>query len=242
MNKIFNSLLLLLCLVFLSCSQKEKVDLIVHNGIVYTVDEGFMIANAFAVKNGRFLEVGNENSIFSKYEPDEVIDLEGKAVYPGFIDAHSHFYRYGLGLQVADLLGAESETELVERVRIHAEKNPDAAWILGRGWDQNLWEAKEFPTKTKLDSLFPDKPVLLTRIDGHAALVNQKALELGGITANTSMVGGKVILIDNMPSGVLIDNAIGLVSSKVPDPSKEEARLHYWAPRKTVSPSDSPLL
>lgn len=212
-------------ILFFSCSPKEKVDLIVHNGIIYTVDEGFTIANAFAIRNNRFIAVGNENAIFSKYESEEIIDLQGKPVYPGFIDSHSHFYRYGIGLQVADLLGAESEAELVERVRLHAEKNPEAAWILGRGWDQNLWESKEFPTKAKLDSLFPDKPVLLTRIDGHAALVNQKALDLGGVTAQTSMIGGKVILVANKPSGVLIDNAIDLVSSKVPNPTNEEARI-----------------
>ncbi|MCL6259357.1 amidohydrolase [Aquiflexum sp. TKW24L] len=224
MKKILYFTLLFIFISLISCTTKEKVDLIVHNGTIYTVDEGFMIAKAFAIKDNRFVAVGNDNAIFSKYESEEIIDLEGKAVYPGFIDAHSHFYRYGLGLQVADLLGAESEAELVERVKLHAENNPEAAWILGRGWDQNLWESKEFPTKTKLDSLFPDKPVLLTRIDGHAALVNQKALDLGGINAKTSMVGGKVILIENKPTGVLIDNAIGLVSSKVPDPTKEEAR------------------
>ncbi len=225
MKKFIFFSLLFSTILYFSCTTKEKVDLIVHNGTIYTVDEGFSIANAFAIKDNRFVAVGNENAIFSKYESEEVIDLQGKPVYPGFIDSHSHFYRYGLGLQVADLLGAESEAELVERVRVHAEKNPDAAWILGRGWDQNLWESKEFPTKAKLDSLFPDKPVLLTRIDGHAALVNQKALDLGGVTAQTSMIGGKVILIGNKPSGVLIDNAIDLVSSKVPNASKEESRI-----------------
>ncbi|MCH6201446.1 amidohydrolase [Aquiflexum sp. LQ15W] len=225
MKKFIFFSLLSATILFFSCSPKEKVDIIVHNGTIYTVDEGFTIANAFAIRDNRYVAVGNENAIFSKYESEEIIDLQGKPVYPGFIDSHSHFYRYGLGLQVADLLGAESEAELVDRVRVHAEKNPEAAWILGRGWDQNLWESKEFPTKAKLDSLFPDKPVLLTRIDGHAALVNQKALDLGGVTAQTSMIGGKVILTGNKPSGVLIDNAIDLVSSKVPNASKEESRI-----------------
>ncbi len=226
MNKIcFTIPLLLLCLLILGCSKpKEQADLIVHNATVYTVDEGFTIAQAFAIKDNRFVAIGSNQSILSSYESSEVVDAEGKAIFPGFIDAHAHFYRYGLGLKVADLLGAESEDELIERVVTHAQQNPDVQWILGRGWDQNLWETKEFPTRAKLDSIFPDKPVLLTRIDGHAALANKVALDLGGITAKTSMTGGKVILEKNEPTGVLIDNAIGLVSSKVPDPSEDESK------------------
>ncbi len=222
----------ILILLLLSCGSKEEVDLIIHNAVIYTVDEGFGIQQAFAVKDGRFVAVGSNNRILNNYTSENSHDLNGRAVFPGFIDAHAHFFRYGLGLQTADLLGAESEEELVERVKAHSENYPDVTWILGRGWDQNLWEEKEFPTKEKLDELFPDKPVLLTRIDGHAALVNQKALDLGGITARTEMVGGKVILEDNKPTGVLIDNAIKLVSDKVPDPSAEEARDAILAAQK----------
>ncbi|PRY87972.1 amidohydrolase [Mongoliibacter ruber] len=226
MNKILQYISILFSIVWLqSCGLgKEPVDLIVHNATIYTVDEGFSIAQAFAVKDNRYVAVGGNSSILSNYESENVIDMGGKPIYPGFIDAHAHFYRYGLGLQVADLLGAESEEELVKRVKDHHDRNPEVAWILGKGWDQNLWDGKEFPTKHALDSLFPDTPVLLTRIDGHAALVNQKALTLGGITARTEMVGGKVILEDGKPTGVLIDNAIKLVSAKVPDASEEESR------------------
>ncbi len=208
-----------------SCNPKqEEVDLIVHNAVIYTVDEGFSILQAFAVKDNRFIEIGSDRSILSKYKSEETIDMDGRPIYPGFIDAHSHFYRYGLGLGVADLLGTESEEELVERVKDHADKNPDVAWILGQGWDQNLWESKEFPTKEKLDSIFPNTPVLLTRIDGHAALANQKALDLGKVTATTTLTGGKVILRDKQPTGVLIDNAIKLVSTHIPAWSIEESR------------------
>ena len=226
MNKIIHSLAILVWCAFISgCSRsKEKADLIVHNAHIYTVDAGFSIAQAFAVRDGRFVAVGSSSELMSKYEAPMIVDAEGKAIYPGFIDAHAHFYRYGLGLKVADLLGSESEEELVERVRLHHENNPDVAWILGRGWDQNLWESKEFPSREMLDSLFPDKPVLLTRIDGHAALANQKALDLGGITAKTEMIGGKVILRDGMPTGVLIDNAIQMVSRRVPEPTDSESR------------------
>jgi predicted amidohydrolase YtcJ len=234
MNKIYFSLALLIVVGIISgCSSpKEKADLIVHNATIYTVDEGFSIVQAFAVKGNRFVAIGSNNAILSSYEAEQVMDMEGKTIFPGFIDAHAHFYRYGLGLKVADLLGAESEDELVERVVAHANANPDVQWILGRGWDQNLWENKEFPTRTKLDSLFPDRPVLLTRIDGHAALANLAALNLGGITAKTAMVGGKVILDENGTTGVLIDNAIQLVSSKVPDASTEESQQALLAAQK----------
>jgi predicted amidohydrolase YtcJ len=229
MKKILDTcFLVLFCLGLQHCSpKKESVDLIVHNATVYTVDDGFSILKAFAIKDNRFVEVGSNSSILSKYQSEEIVDMEGKPIYPGFIDGHAHFFRYGLGLQVADLLGAESEEELVHRVKEHHEKNPEVAWVMGKGWDQNLWEGKEFPTREALDELFPDKPVLLTRIDGHAALANQKALDLGGITAKTEMVGGKVILAEGKPTGVLIDNAIKLVSSKVPSPSEDEARTAF---------------
>lgn len=226
MKKIFLIITLAISACCLSsCGiQKEEVDLIVHNGTVYTVSEGFDIKKAFAVKDGKFVAVGNNSDILSNYVAKETIDAGGQAIYPGLIDAHAHFYRYGLGLQIVDLLGAESEQELIDRVVEHHKNNPETPWILGKGWDQNLWEDKEFPTKDQLDELFPDTPVLLTRIDGHAALVNQKALDLGGITAKTAMIGGKVILADGQPTGVLIDNAIKLVTAKVPAPSEEESR------------------
>src|SRR5690606_23024702 len=148
----------------------------------------------------------------AEYEATEVIDLQGAYVYPGFIDAHAHFYGYGTGLQVADLTGSSSVEELIQSVLKHRKTNPDQAWVLGRGWDQNLWPKKSFPTKEKLDELFPHTPVLLTRIDGHAALANQKALDMGAVTSSTSLLGGRVILENGQPTGVLIDNAIGLVA------------------------------
>src|SRR5690606_10574468 len=207
---------------FFSCQSQEKVDLLVHHATVYTVDKNFSKAEAFAIKDGLFVAVGSNEEILQMYQADEVLDLQGAAVYPGFIDAHAHFYGYGTSLQIADLTGAASFGETLERLLKHREKHPEQPWLLGRGWDQNLWENKAFPHREKLDELFPELPVLLTRIDGHAALANGKALELGGITASTSMLGGKVVLEGDVPTGILIDNAIGLVSDKIPELGRDE--------------------
>lgn len=207
-----------------SNSGSEPADLIVYNGNVYTINENFDKAEAFAVKDGKIVAVGTSEEIRGKYKAAEELDAEGKTIYPGFIDAHAHFYRYGLSLQSADLVDTESFKEVVQKVADHRQKYPDADWITGRGWDQNDWPVKEFPTKDTLDLLFPDTPVLLTRIDGHAALANQKALELAGVTPQTKLVGGLVEVENGKMTGILVDNAIDLVSSKIPAPTEEESR------------------
>lgn len=219
-----NYLYLGLFMLLFGCQGQQRVDLIIHNAQIYTVNDQFDQAEAFAVRNGKFVEVGKSTVILKKYAADEVLDLQGAPVYPGFIDAHAHFYGYGTSLQIADLTGSASFEEVLERLLTHREKHPEQPWLLGRGWDQNLWQNKAFPHREKLDERFPEVPVLLTRIDGHAALANGKALELGGITASTSMLGGKVMLEKNVPTGILIDNAIGLVSEKIPELGIEEKR------------------
>lgn len=207
-----------------SNSGSETADLIVYNGNVYTVNDNFDKAEAFAVKDGKIVAVGTSEEIRGKYKAAEELDAEGKTIYPGFIDAHAHFYRYGLSLQSADLVDTESFKEVVQKVADHRQKYPEADWITGRGWDQNDWPVKEFPTKDTLDLLFPDTPVLLTRIDGHAALANQKALDLAGVTPQTKLVGGLVEVENGKMTGILVDNAIDLVSSKIPAPTEEESR------------------
>jgi len=211
---------LLICLY--SCTMKQSADLILHNGKVYTVDSLFTTAEAIAVKDGKIIAVGSNDEILNKYKSDSVIDAAGKPVYPGFIDAHCHFYGYGLNLTKADLIGCKSENEMIERIRSWAGQNPDG-WVLGRGWDQNEWPAKSFPDKTKLDSLFPDRPVYLTRVDGHAALVNSKALTIAGVDESTKVGGGKVEVKNGSASGILIDNAMDLVYSKIPQPSEKQS-------------------
>lgn len=206
-------------LSFVACSQKQRIDLIVANGSIYTVNEDFTVAEAMAVHDGTIVEIGSTADILGKFTADRFVDLETKPIYPGFIDAHCHFYGYGLGLlKRADLTGTRSFDEILQVMVAHHEKYPSTYWIEGRGWDQNNWPEKSFPFNDKLNELFPDNPVILTRVDGHAAVVNQKALELAGISGKTKVEGGDVILLNGKPTGVLIDNAIDRVTRVIPPP------------------------
>lgn len=207
----------------ISCTtDKQKADLILHNALVYTVDSNFTVTEALVVRDGKFIETGKTAHILKKYEASQTIDAGGKPVYPGFMDAHCHFLRYGLSLGQVDLTGTSSYKEVIERVITHRKRYPKAAWIEGRGWDQNDWENKNFPQKDTLDQLFPHTPVLLTRVDGHAALVNQKALDLAGVTSATQVSGGVVESKNGKLTGILIDNAIGLITKAVPLPTRAE--------------------
>ncbi|MDN4164379.1 amidohydrolase [Cytophagales bacterium LB-30] len=215
--KSYSTLLLtVLSLAFWGCNTTEKVDLVVYNANVYTVNANFDTQEAFAVKDGKFLAIGSNKEIKEKYSAEKMVDAEGKVVFPGFIDGHAHFVGYAQNLLQADLVGAESFSDMVNRVTTHRSAHPETQWILGRGWDQNDWPNKEFPTKDTLDALFPNTPVFLTRVDGHAALVNQKALDLAGITASTELLGGKVLVANGKATGVLIDNAVTLVEQIIP--------------------------
>ncbi len=204
-----------------SCNNKQKADLIIYNANIYTVDSSFSKVQAFAVRNGKYIAVGESDQILASYQSDSCIDAKGKFVFPGFIDAHSHFYGYGLSLMRVDLVGTDSFDEVIERVITH-QKTHKQPWVLGRGWDQNDWSEKVFPTNKKLNDLFPDTPVYITRIDGHAALANQKALQLAGINAQTKISGGNVMLdFKGFPTGILIDNAMTLVENIIPKPNKQ---------------------
>lgn len=213
---------LILLFVMASCTQKEKVDLIVSGGSVYTVDEEFSTAESFAVNNGKIVAVGSLQEINDKYESDNIVDANGQFVYPGFNDAHCHFNGYAINLmQYADLRGTESPDEIYTLLMAHHDKF-GGDWILGRSWDQNDWEVKDFPDKTKLDELFPDLPVYLVRVDGHAGWCNTKALELAGIKADSKVQGGEVLLKNGEPTGILIDNAMGFVGKLIPEITPEQ--------------------
>lgn len=214
--------LLPLALLFLiaSCSS-GKVDTIVHHAVIYTVDSSFTVAEAMAVKDGKIVAVGKNDDIQKKYTATENIDAQGAAVYPGFIDAHAHFVGYGSSLFQVDLFGTATWEEAVARVKDFAAKHPDLPWIEGRGWDQNKWPGKNYPTNEALNTAFPDKPVVLKRIDGHASIANQKAMDLAGISAGQTVVGGSIETKNGKLTGVLIDNADDKVYAQIPDPTKE---------------------
>ncbi len=218
----FVAILIIISIFCFSCDSKKNADTIVYNGIVYTVNEKFDTAQAFAVSNGKIIEVGRTDDILKKYSAKEMVDAKGQAVYPGFIDAHAHFVGYGQSLFQVDLFGSNSWEEIIDKVKKFAAEHPNEAWIRGRGWDQNKFPGKSFPTNEKLNELFPDKPVLLTRVDGHAAIVNEKALQLAGITPGQTVVGGEIEMKNSKLTGILVDNATDLVSSKVPATTKED--------------------
>ncbi|MFP4526659.1 MAG: amidohydrolase [Bacteroidales bacterium] len=216
-------LLFLLPVIILtfSCSKKEKADLIISNATIYTVDNEFTKAEAAAIKDGKFIAVGSSKDIQQQFSSKNEKDLKGKFVYPGFIDAHCHFYGYSMNLRKVDLVGTQSVEEIIERLKEYKEEY-DPEWILGRGWDQNDWEVKEFPHKKELDEVFPETPVYLTRVDGHAAYVNSAALKEAGISKAENIEGGKIHEKAGEPTGILIDNAMNLVSKNIPNPTKEE--------------------
>jgi len=215
-------IVLILVFALQSCDKKEQADLIVMNAKVYTVNENFAMAKGFAVKDGKILEVADSETLQLKYKADDTYDAKGRTIYPGFIDAHAHFYGLGLQLQKVDLTGTQSFDEVIERIVKFQETNK-VDFITGRGWDQNDWEDQHFPNKERLDKLFPNTPVAVTRIDGHALLANQKALDLAGITPNTKVEGGEIEIKDGKLTGILIDNPMSLVRNVIPEPTKEEA-------------------
>ncbi|UOQ76744.1 amidohydrolase [Hymenobacter sp. 5516J-16] len=205
-------------------TSRQAADLLVYNATVYTVDSAFSKAQAFAVKDGKFVAVGTAEELRGKFQAKQEVDANGQFIYPGFYDAHCHFYRYALGLRDADLVGTGSWREVVQKLQQQRQQYPQAAWLTGRGWDQNDWPGKQFPTKDTLDALFPNTPVFIVRVDGHAALVNQKALELAGITARTPISGGTITKnAAGQLTGLLVDNAVDLVTAKIPEPTPTEA-------------------
>lgn len=206
-------------ILFSNCKQ-QQVDLIISNANIYTVDKNFSKASAFAIKNGKFLDIGSTHEITTKYSALNNVDAGGKTILPGLIDAHCHFYRMGLQQQKVSLEGTKSYDEVLEKL-IEFQKEKNTRFISGRGWDQNDWELKEFPTKEKLDKLFPTIPVAVRRVDGHALLVNQAAIDLSGINKETEVSGGEIIIKDGKMTGVLIDAAMDYI--KFPTVTKQES-------------------
>ncbi|MFZ4545689.1 MAG: amidohydrolase, partial [Saprospiraceae bacterium] len=216
-------LLLVFQLLYLAFvpAQKKNVDLIVFNAKLYTLDNNFSTKEAIAITKGKIVATGQNDEIIQSFSAKRTIDAKEAVVYPGFIDAHSHFYYFGIGLNTVNLVGTKSWKECLKRIEIFKKNNPAATWITGRGWDQNDWKNKQYPDRSELDLFFPAIPVYFARVDGHAAIVNDAALKAAGITAQTVISGGKIELLNGEPSGILIDNATDLVQNVIPVPNAQ---------------------
>lgn len=215
------TILLLLLIIEISCTKKEKVDTMVINATIYTVNAHFDMAEAFAIKDGKIVAVGTSLEIQAKYAATYINDAKGKIIVPGFIDAHCHFFGLGLQQQKVDLTDTKSFDEVVERI-VAFQKENNVAYITGRGWDQNDWEVKEFPSKEKLDKLFPTTPIAVTRIDGHALLANQAAIDLAGVTVKIPFSGGEILQKNGKLTGIFIDAPMDLIEIKIPEHSQKE--------------------
>ena len=205
-----------------SCNfNNKKADLILHNATIYSVDDQWTIHQAMAIQNGKIIATGTEREILNQYVAPKIIDCEKKFIYPGLIDAHCHFLGYGRMLNEVDLSETTSYQDVINRVTEYAKTNKKS-WIIGRGWDQNDWPDSSFPDRNKLDSLFPELPIYLKRIDGHAALANNAALKIAGIEQAIIIKGGSIEEKNGRITGILIDNAMSLVEKYIPASTQDQ--------------------
>jgi hypothetical protein len=218
MRQLFAIVIVFMC----SSCVNQTVDLIVHHAQIYTVNNEFATAEAMAVQDGKIVAVGTNDEILKEYKSDSLVDAKGAAVYPGFIDAHAHFLGYGQSLYAVDLMFVPSWEEAIARVKDFAAKHPGKGWIRGRGWDQNRFPGKQFPTNAELNTLFPDRPVLLERVDGHASIANDYALQLAGVKPGQTIEGGQFTIQDGKLTGLLVDNAVGVVEKQVPAATRND--------------------
>lgn len=218
---------IIMILFFGMVTAQKNADLIITNAKIYTVDQNFDTAESMAVFNGKIVGVGKTSDILKNFKSKNIQNLQGKTVFPGLIDAHCHFTGYATDKWKCQLWGTKSWDEIIARISDYAKTAPKE-WIYGRGWDQNDWAIKEFPNKEKLDQLFPNRPVYLKRIDGHAAVANQKALDIAGITKDSKILGGEIEVKDGKLTGILVDNAMTLVEKHIPD-IEDKMAIQYFS-------------
>ncbi len=215
--------LLLVIILLAACQSPGQEVTVVYNSTIYTANNNNDTANAVAIEDGNFIAVGTAENLLKQYPNAKQINAQGKYIYPGIIDAHCHFTAYAMDKGSLELYSTKSYSDVLAAVKKYAQENK-TGWIVGRGWDQNQWPNKVFPTNDSLNILFPDRPIYLSRIDGHAALCNEAALKLANINATTKIFGGEVFLSkNNKASGVLLDNAATQVQNVIPVDSKQEA-------------------
>jgi predicted amidohydrolase YtcJ len=217
--KKFNLILLLSCFLF-SCKQNH-VQLIVKNATIYTVDSQFSKVNVMIISDGKIIAIGND-SLLTQYSADSIVDAKGQFIYPGFMDAHCHFTGYAMDKYKLNLYGVKSFDEMIAKTVEYSKINK-RTWIEGRLWNENDWPNKSFPTKDTFDKLFPNTPIFLMRIDGHAILCNQKALDLAKITTSTKISNGTIEQKNGKLTGILIDKAVDIIKPHIPTLTQEEA-------------------
>ncbi len=218
--------LLLICLAFtiVSCSvEKPNKDIsIIKNANIYNDDFTSYSTKSIAIKNGKIIGIDSFGNLNKDYNTENIIDINSAFLFPGFNDAHCHFYGYATNLaQYCDLKDTKSFDEIIEKLIAYNDKySPE--FLCGRGWDQNDWNDTNMPNWDKLNKAFPNIPVYLVRIDGHAAISNEKAFRLANITKQTIVTGGEISISNGQFTGLLIDNAMSLVRSKIPAPTYEQ--------------------
>ncbi|MDP4281725.1 MAG: amidohydrolase [Bacteroidota bacterium] len=212
---------------FITCyaQKKENADRILIHGTIYTVDKKSTVSQALAIKEGKILATGTDRDILRRFSSDSILDLGGKAVFPGFIDGHSHFTGYALSLREVNVFNTRSFSEVLNRLSKKSGES-QATWIVGRGWDQNLWKSGEFPDRSVLDSMFPHRPVVLIRVCGHVLLANGEALKRAGIIENNGFQAGEVEIKEGRLTGILRENAADRMRNAIPEPDiQEKVRL-----------------
>ncbi|MFN4299702.1 MAG: amidohydrolase [Thermaurantimonas sp.] len=210
--------LFVFALLFNACSSRQNADILLTNVQLIGAD-GAIEGDCIAISGDTISATGHFREVKKHWKAAQIIDCQGATVLPGLIDAHAHFYGLALNMTSADLRGTSSPEEVVERLKKFYAENP-GQWLTGRGWDQNLWPDGQMPLPAYLDTAFPNIPVYLTRIDGHALWINQAAARLHGITGNEQVTGGKLEKRDGRFTGVLVDEAMKL--APVPKPSMDQ--------------------
>lgn len=208
------------CFSIKSCIKKTEIDLILHNSTIYSINDNNDVFEAIAINKGKIIATGKNNQILNKFKSNNTIDLKGKFIYPGFIDAHCHFLAYGLQQNMIDLSSAKSFNDIISLLKNNYSKTNNE-WIIGFGWDQNQWHNKKWPNNELLNEEFKNKNIVLKRVDGHAIMVNQKAIETLNIKTDTLIDGGYIEVIDDKLTGLFIDNAMDLILNKIPEPNED---------------------
>ena len=214
-------IVLIYLLLLSSCYKGEKVDLIIHNGEIHSMNEKGETFEAIAIRNGKIIELGPNRQILNKYRSKEILDAKGKSIYPGLMDSHGHIMMYIQKKLSANLVGIQSYSEMINTIREFKKTSPHDV-IIGRGWDQSLWKSNEIPNNELLNKAFPNTPVCLYRVDEHLALLNNSMLQLIGCDSIENIQGGVIEKINNIKTGILMDNALNLITPYLPEHSYKE--------------------